>query len=150
MVLDHIAFHTEEDFPSDLSAEHAATHMGYYWSWAVRRALVNDAWFDAEAADMDALMRGESGARFVLTHMAGGLEDTDFNKEGRLFVLFYYDDDDEGYGRFMEDYVNTLNTPALPSFYHVADTPENQALLDGVFDGALMQWRSSMVAGKKE
>ena len=48
----------------------------------------------------------------LMQHMAGGLEDTDFNPEGLRFTLFYYDDEDEGYGRFMDDYVNTLNTPA--------------------------------------
>ena len=44
----------------------------------------------------------------------------------------------------MDDYVNTLNTPALASFYHVADNADNQALLDLVFDAALAQWRGSL------
>ena len=59
-------------------------------------------------------------------------------------ILEHYDDEEEGYGRFMDDYVNTLNTPALASFYHVADNADNQALLDLVFDAALAQWRGSL------
>lgn len=145
MVLDNVAFHTEEDYPVDLSAAHAATHMGYYWSWAVRRGLYNPQWDAAAPEAIAALKAGTlSGAQFILDNMAGGLEDTDFNDEGLRFALFYYDDEDEGYGRFMEDYVSTLNTPALASFYHVRVCRENQTLLDSVFDAALNQWRDSL------
>ena len=145
MTLDNVVFHTEEDYPEDLGVHHAATHMGFYWAWAVKRSLYNPQWDEAAAAAVADLKAGTmSGAQFVMQHMAGGLEDTDFNPEGLRFTLFYYDDEEEGYGRFMDDYVNTLNTPALASFYHVADNASNQALLDLVFDAALAQWRGSL------
>lgn len=145
MILDNVAFHTEEDYPDNLSVAHAGTHMGYYWSWAVRRGLYNPQWDDAAPEAIAALKAGTlTGAQFVLDNMAGSLQDTDFNDEGRRFALFYYDDEDDGYGRFLEDYVSTLNTPALASFYHVRVNHENQALLDGVFDAALSQWRASL------
>lgn len=145
MILDNVAFHTEEDYPADLPAASAATHMGYYWSWAVRRELHNPQWNTAAPEAITALKTGTlSGAQFVLDNMAGGLEDTDFNDEGRRFSLFYYDDEDEGYGQFMTDYVSTLNTTALDSVYHVRVCHENQVLLDGIFDAALRQWRSSL------
>lgn len=145
MVLDHVGFHTEEDYPTDLSAAAAATHMGYYWSWIVRRNLHNTQWNEVAYDDMLALQTGQmSGAEFVLNHMGGGLEDIDFNPEGYRFSLYYYDDDEEGYGRFMEDYMTALNTTRLNSFYHVAVSAENQLLLDGVFDAALLQWRQSL------
>lgn len=145
MILDNVAFHTAEDYPADLPAASAATHMGYYWSWAVRRGLHNPQWDTAAAAAMNALKTGAlSGAQFVLDNMAGSLEDTDFNDEGRRFALFYYEDEDEGYGQFMTDYIVTLNTPALASFYHVAISRDNQALLDAVFDTAWHQWRRSL------
>ena len=145
MILDNVVFHTEEDYPPALALAHAATHMGYYWSWIVRRGLYNPEWDEAAEEDMGALKaQAISGAEFVLNNMAGCLEDSDFNEEGCRFSLYYYDDEEEGYGRFMEDYVQTLNTPALESFYHVEISDENQALLDGVFDSALMQWRQSL------
>ncbi|WP_370577803.1 cell surface protein [Snodgrassella alvi] len=145
MIFDNIVFHTEEDYPPALSLANAATHMGYYWSWAVRRGLYNPQWDEAAEEDMAALKaQVMSGAEFVLNNMAGCLEDSDFNDEGRRFSLYYYEDEDEGYGRFMEDYVQTLNTPALQSFYHVEINDENQSLLDGVFDSALIQWRQSL------
>lgn len=147
MVLDNIAFHTDESYPAGLSAVAAATHMGYYWSWVTRRQLYNPQWDEVAPAEIRALQNGQmSGAEFVLSQMAGGLEDTDFNLEGRRFTLFYYDDPDEGYGRFMEDYIQALNTPVLQSFYHVTVNAENQLLLDGVFDVALAQWRQSLKA----
>lgn len=145
MILDSIMFHTEEDYPSLLGQEHAATHMGYYWSWIVQRNLHNPQWCELAVKDMAALKaRKISGAEFVLTQMSGSLEDRDFNAEGLRFSLFYYDDEDEGYGRFMEDYVQALNTPALQSFYHVEVNHANQILLDGVFDQALHEWRQSL------
>lgn len=145
MIFDNIVFHTEEDYPPALPLANAATHMGYYWSWAVRRGLYNPQWDEAAEEDMAALKaQVMSGAEFVLNNMAGCLEDSDFNDEGRRFSLYYYEDEDEGYGRFMEDYVQTLNTPALQSFYHVEINDENQSLLDGVFDSALIQWRQSL------
>lgn len=145
MILDNVVFHTEEDYPSSLAHEHAATHMGYYWSWIVRRNLYNRQWDELAHDDLLALKSENlTGADFVLNQMSGSLEDSDFNEEGRRFSLFYYDDEEEGYGRFMEDYIQTLNTPALKSFYHVEVNADNQALLDNVFDQALQQWRQSL------
>ncbi|MDF7675833.1 cell surface protein [Neisseriaceae bacterium ESL0693] len=151
MVLDHVVFHTEEDYPADLSVASAATHMGYYWSWIVRRDLHNSQWNEVAPDDIQAVQSGlMSGAEFILNHMGGGLEDTDFNPEGRRFSLYYYDDEEEGYGRFMEDYVQALNTTLLDSFYHVTVSAENQLLLDGVFDAALLQWRQSLKPSHEE
>lgn len=145
MILDSVVFHTEEDYPEDLNVHHAATHMGFYWAWAVARGLHNPQWEEAAADDLAKLKAGSlSGAQFIMQHMAGSLEEVDFNDEGLQFSLFYYDDEEEGYGRFMEDYVNTVNTPELPSFYHVKASAENQALLNLVFDAALAQWRDSL------
>lgn len=145
MVLDNIAFHTEEDFPSDLSVAAAAIHIGYYWSWIVRRNLYNPQWDKEAAHDMTALKAGQlSGSEFILNNMAGRLEDIDFNSEGLKFSLYYYTDEEDGYGWFIEDYIRTLNTPTLASFYHVEISAENQLLLDGVFDAALAQWRKSL------
>ncbi len=53
--------------------------------------------------------------------MDGALMRDDFNEFGQRFTAFYYDDEEDGYGNFMADYVTTMNTPALGSFYHVAD-----------------------------
>lgn len=144
---DHIQFHTAEDYPAGLPPEHAATHMGMYFRWAAGQGLVNPVWQSAPetAADFAAMLEGGlSGADFVRKHLGGALIPEDFTEFGQRFTGFYYDDEDEGYGAFMEDYVNTLNTPQLPSFYHVADTPETYALLAPVFQTAFEQWQNSL------
>lgn len=143
MHYDHISFHTDADWPAGLPASHAAHHMGFYYAWAVAQGLHSAA--AAQLPDFEALAEGTiSGARFVLAQLKGGLDETCFNDAGNRFTAFYYADEEEGYGRFMEDYVNTLNTPALPSFYHTTDSAANQARLNRVFDAAWAQWQASL------
>ena len=142
---DHIDFHTDEDFPTGLSQSHAAIHMGFYWAWAVSQNLHNPGCEEETPEDVAALKTGHiSGAEFVLKNMGGELEENDFSAQGQRFTAFYYDDEDEGYGAFMEDYVTALNTPALASFYHVENSPENQAKLNVIFQAAFTQWQASL------
>lgn len=140
---DHVSFHLDADYPPDLDPQHAAHHIGFYYAWAVSKNLHSAA--AAALPDFDRLQEGLiSGAQFVRQQLSGGMDETCFNELGQRFTAFYYADEEEGYGRFMEDYVHTLNTPALPSFYHVADTPQHQALLNLVFDAAWAQWQASL------
>ena len=44
----------------------------------------------------------------------------------------------------MADYVTTMNTPALGSFYHVADNTENRIKLEAVFQTAFEAWQQSL------
>ncbi|MFV2029951.1 cell surface protein [Neisseria sp. S1] len=144
---DNIRFHTDENYPANLPPEAAATHIGMYWAWAASQGLANPAWQNSpeSASDFKAMLAGEmSGADFVLTHMDGALIPEDFNELGQRFTAFYYDDEDEGYGKFMEDYVTTMNTPELDSFYHVNNSNENQRLLAAVFQTAFEQWQESL------
>ncbi|STZ77011.1 DUF7832 domain-containing protein [Bergeriella denitrificans] len=144
---DHIRFHTDEDYPADLPPENAATHIGMYWQWAAAQGLANPVWAQAEesAADFAAMCAGQlSGAQFLLRHMDGALMPDDFTEQGQRFTAFYYDDEEEGYGAFMEDYITALDTPALGGLYHAADTPENAALLAPVFQAAYERWLASL------
>ena len=144
---DHIRFHTDEDYPARLSEANAATHMGMFWLWASRAGLANPVWQTAPetAADFAAMVSGRiSGARFVLEHMGGALTPDDFTDTGRQFADYYYDDEEDGYGAFMEDYVRTLDTPALGGLYYVEDSPENYARLAPVFQTAFARWQQSL------
>ena len=77
--------------------------------------------------------------------MDGALTPDDFNPFGQSFTSYYYDDEEEGYGAFMEDYVRTLDTPSLGGFYYVEDSPETYAKLAPVFQTAFEKWKSSLV-----
>ncbi|MGN6901442.1 cell surface protein, partial [Neisseria sp. P0017.S010] len=64
------------------------------------------------------------------------------------FTEFYYTDEEDGYGAFMEDYVLALDTPSLGGFYHVKNTPETFAKLTPVFQTAFEKWKSSLKVEK--
>ncbi|MCF7529148.1 cell surface protein [Neisseria lisongii] len=144
---DHIRFHTDEDYPAGLPPERAATHIGMYWRWTASQGLHNPVWQNTPetAADFAAMQSGTiSGADFLLKHMDGALTPDDFNESGRRFTEFYYDDEEDGYGSFMEDYIRTLDTPSLGGLYHVADNAENYAKLAPVFQMAFTRWQNSL------
>lgn len=75
--------------------------------------------------------------------MDGALTADDFTELGQRFTEFYYTDEEDGYGAFMEDYVLALDTPSLGGFYHVKNTPETFAKLTPVFQTAFEKWKSS-------
>lgn len=144
---DHILFHTEENYPVDLPPQNAATHIGMYWQWAAVQGLANPVWQSApeSADDFAAMLEGRlSGAQFLLKHMDGALTPEDFTPLGQRFTAFYYDDEEDGYGAFMEDYIRTLDTPSLGGFYYAADNAENFARLAPVFQTAYQNWLASL------
>lgn len=145
---DNIRFHLDEEYPESLPSENAATHIGMYWIWAAQAGLANPVWQTApeSAEDFANMLKGRtSGRRFLLKHMDGALTPDDFNPFGQSFTSYYYDDEEEGYGAFMEDYVRTLDTPSLGGFYYVEDSPETYAKLAPVFQTAFEKWKSSLV-----
>lgn len=138
---DHISFHIEEQ-PS-LSDVQAALHMGYYYAWAVSQNLHSVA---AEALPLfGALRHGEiSGAEFVVQQLNGGIDETCFNELGNRFTQYYYADDDEGYGHFMDDYFVTLGLQTEAEFYRQTWQPAHQKQLNAVFQAAFDKWKSSL------
>lgn len=143
MHYDHITFHTQENYPSDLPKENAANHMGYYYKWAVSQNLHSP---EAEALPrFTELQNGTlSGAEFVLTQLGGGIDTTCFNDLGNRFTQYYYHDEDEGYGNFMIDYFLALGIETEEHFYHTQNTRENQQILNRVFQTAFEEWQDSL------
>ena len=140
---DHVSFHLDEDYPADLPAHHAAHHIGYYYAWAVSQNLHSEA--AASLPDFDKLQSGAiSGAKFVLEQLNGGIDETCFNDLGNRFTRYYYADEDEGYGLFMEDYLTTLGIEDDSMFYHTANSSENQSLLNTVFQTGFERWQNSL------
>ncbi len=141
---DHISFHLD-NLPSDVSPEHALNHMGFYYAWAVGQNL-----HSVEAAalpDFATLQAGQiSGAAFIRERLNGGLDETCFNDWGNRFTQYYYADDDEGYGLFLQDYFLALDLQNEADFYHVKDTQDNQHKLNRVFQKAWVAWLNSLKA----
>lgn len=143
MHYDHISFHLNEDYPADLPRSHAAHHIGYYYAWAVSQNLNSAA--AAALPDFELLKSGNiSGAQFILEQLGGGIDETCFNETGNRFTLFYYDDEEDGYGMFIEDYFLALNIEDENGFYRTENTQFNQNLLNRVFQTAFERWQASL------
>lgn len=140
---DHISFHLDENYPADLPDRHAAHHIGYYYAWAVSQNLHSEA--AAGLPGFDRLQNSAiSGARFVLEQLNGGIDETCFNDLGNRFTRYYYTDEEEGYGLFMEDYFAALGIETDDAFYRTADTAANQNLLNPVFQTGFLRWQNSL------
>lgn len=143
MHYDHITFHLDEDYPSDLPAHNAVHHIGFYFAWAVSQNLHSAA--VASLPEFDLLQQGLiSGSVFVLNQLGGGIDETCFNELGNRFTAFYYHDDEDGYGNFLIDYFNALNLNDETDFYRTEDNPESQALVNPIFQAAFEHWRASL------
>ena len=143
MHYDHIAFHYDNQFPTHLPQHHAIHHMGFYFAWAVSQNLHNSEWESHK--DFTKLQQQEmSGSEFMWENMGAELTDEDFNELGNRFSQFYYHDDDEGYGLFMEDYFIALNIENADYFYHIDDNINNQIKLNKVFQVAFEKWLASL------
>lgn len=144
-IIDHQDWHTEEDFPTDLEPTHALTHMGMYLEWASQRQLLHP---DVAQQLSDAIAqlpaRTITGRDIVEQALGKQLLLSFFNEHGQRFTAFYYADDDEGYGQFLSDYVNTLRTDLLPSFYHVDNSQEAYEAIASQFDVAYARWEDSL------
>lgn len=142
MHYDHISFHLER-FPAELKPQQAAHHIGYYYAWAVSQNL-----HSPEAEDLPSfpLLQGGyiSGTDFILSEFDGGIDETCFNELGNRFTQYYYEDEEEGYGHFIDDYFQALDLNSESGFYRTEDTPENQAKLNAVFQMAFEKWQNSL------
>lgn len=143
MLYDHISFHLNEDFPMGVPESQAANHMGFYFVWAVSQNLHHADW-EKHPRFADLRAGRLSGSAFVRECMDGGIGDSDFNDHGRRFTEFYYQDEEDGYGRFMDDYFLALGLEMVDDFYRVEDTPDNQHRLSETFQAAYRRWSQSL------
>lgn len=141
MIYDHISFHTDEQ--PEINPEQAVQHIAAYYTWAVSQQLHSHA---AEQLPLFATWQAKqlSGSQFVLQQLNGGIDETCFNELGNRFTQFYYDDEEEGYGRFMEDYFATLGLQSETEFYQFSMQPEHQQQLNQTFQAAFEQWKNSL------
>lgn len=144
-MIDHIDWHTEEDYPSELPKENALNHMGFFWAWAVNRDLAHPQIATEMAHHLLAIKnRQMTGKTCVQDYLGQQLQLNFFNPLGERFAAFYYEDEEEGYGDFIHDYVNTLGINDAPSLYHTEDSWENYDKLAPVFNHAFDAWYQTL------
>jgi hypothetical protein len=134
--LDKVSWHDGADgFPPGLPVENAATHIGFFVTWAIR----NDQWSDFLGTDasagIEAVRRGQlSGGQFLLRECDGALVTVLFKPEFIPFAEPYYK------SQYLSDYHKTLTT-GLTSEYLVEDTEANYRIIASVIDDRYRAWR---------
>ena len=144
-IIDHQEWHTEEDFPADLTPVHALTHMGMYFEWAAHKKLLHPDVAEQLTKALAQLESREITGRDIVEQALGKqLLLSFFNDIGQRFTAYYYADDEDGYGQFLSDYVTTLRTDLLPSFYHVDNSQAAYDAIASQFDVAYARWSDSL------
>lgn len=132
---DALEWHVGGDYPQDLGPEGGRTHMGLYLAWLVSRHLLSDelvAQFPNEVRQChDHMIKGSQ-----LLQMCCGDEllGEHMTPQGRAFSDFYYDQ------FYLDDYVETLDSAALPSIYHVPDDWDSYQALRSVLEERYAAW----------
>lgn len=142
MAYDRADWHYGGDFPGDLPAESAGTHIGMFLSWAIRRDLVGTFHLQESAEAVAAVRAGRMNGREFLIRMCDDkFWNEDLSDEGNQFAQVYYLE------RYLDDYMECLGTPEVATPYHVENSAENQARIDAVLDERLAAWRREQGSG---
>jgi hypothetical protein len=132
---DEVDWHTGDDFPADLDASAARTHMGMFLRWAVQRGLESQLLKDMYPAQLHALRNGTmKGSEAVRQCCDDKLTSDDFAPLGNAFAQAYYE------AMYLDDYVD-LSDDALPSIYHEPDTAAKYALIRDLLDDHFQAWK---------
>jgi len=137
---DNADWHSGGDYPDDLPAENAGTHIGMFLAWAIANDLHGE-YLRQEAADAIAELqaRNITGRDLLFEVCDGQLAEECLNDEGNAFA-------DKHYDKYFGDYAEA-QPDDLPSAYHFEDTWENYDLVAPSLDRRYEKW--SRKAGKR-
>ena len=142
MKYDDASWHYGGDFPDDLPDTAGATHIGMFLAWALINDMAGELHLDGSQESIKKVKnRDMTGSEFLIRECDEKFTDEDLNNEGNSFAKYYFDDDEEGYGKYISGYEEALSSE-LPSMYHVKDTWENFDKLKSLIDKAYQQWKS--------
>lgn len=133
--LDDVSWHLNGDsFPEGLPEEAAATHIGCFVAWAIKRGLWDRAMFETSSQAIEAVAQGRlSGRSFLLQECDGKLLSQMLNAEAEAFAEKYYP-------IYIKDYQQVL-VKGLASDYLVEDNAANQLKIDAVLDQRFAHWK---------
>jgi len=135
---DDASWHYGGEFPSDLPAEAAATHIGMFMAWVLLSGMASD-WYRTEFAAELSLLRERKltpGAYLVQT-IGGKLTSEDFDEAGNRFAKAYY----APMKLYVRDY-SGIAAPGLPTDYHASDSWETFDRLKPRFDQRFREWQA--------
>lgn len=133
---DDTEWHTEdEDFPDDLDARAAHTHIGMFLAWAIERNLESELLRATSKPQLEDLRAGKLKGSDILKRCCDSmLTDLQFSDLGNAFAQDYYED------HYLDDYVD-LSDDDLPSIYHEPDTAEKYAEVRDMLDARFGKWK---------
>lgn len=134
-VHDRADWHLDQDFPDDLPARAATTHIGMFLGWVVARGLESDAWRAEAAQEIARVREGTAQGSALLALADDALSDDLLGAEAAAFARDYYAQ------QYLDDYVD-LSDDALPTIYHEPDTAAKQEQVSEILDARLAVWRS--------
>ncbi len=134
--IDNMSWHLGGgSFPEDLPEENAATHIGFFVGWAIRRGLWKTAADDPDRQAIEAVVAEQmSGRHFVVQVCDGKLLSQMLTTEGASFAR-------KGYDTYVRDYRRLL-VQEKDGDYQVEDSPEHQLTMDAALDWHFEQWRN--------
>lgn len=132
---DDVDWHVGGDFPEDLDAQAARTHMGLFLAWAVQRGLESELLRTNCADKLADLHAGKLKGSDVLEQCCDDkLTNDDLSDLGNAFAQDYYEKS------YLDDYVD-LSDDDLPSIYHEPDTQEKFEQVRDLLDQRLREWK---------
>jgi len=135
---DDASWHSGGDFPTDLPAEAAATHIGMFVGWCLLNGLAGELHTVEFSNELKFLQNRETtpGAWF-LEHCDGKFTDEDVNEEGGSFAASYYEGE---LPEYVSDYEKAVGQ-GLASLYHVPDTWDSYNSLEPVIASRFSEWK---------
>jgi hypothetical protein len=120
-VFDKAKYHSDGDFPKELSEDQAYVVAGMFLAWCADHGLLSDEAASDFEAEVAALRSREGRPADLYRAMDGVLSTEELSPKGQAFADRYFDFDA---GEYLDDFLDIL-AEEYPSGYHVPDTWAN-------------------------
>lgn len=129
-IFDKAKYHSDGDFPVDLSQSQAYLPGGMFVAWCARTGMLSAQTLYDFKDEYDDLVSRTKSPCSLYRAFGGVFLDSLLNESGLSFAKAYFDFET---GTYLDDYIGVL-AEDLPTAYHVADTWENYDRLASVID----------------